>query len=152
MSNRAEDGSNLLPLIGKVNGLVAKAVAKRLFREYGLTYPQYQFLLAARDAADPTLGSLAGLVNCAPGNLTGISDRLERDGWVKRERRRSDRREVRIILTKKGNRVTDIEAGVRQAVADLTGAWPEAERLRIQRALVQMEHSLKGKSAESTSA
>jgi MarR family 2-MHQ and catechol resistance regulon transcriptional repressor len=41
------------------------------------------------------------------GNLTGIVDRLESEGLVRREKGKRDRRVVRIVLTRKGRRLVD---------------------------------------------
>lgn len=49
-----------------------------------------------------TMGDLARRVCITEKTITGVIDRLERDGYLQRVRDQSDRRVIRVILTKKG--------------------------------------------------
>ena len=51
---------------------------------------------------DLWLGDLARRVCITEKTMTGVIDRLERDGYLHRLRDQSDRRVVRVVLTKKG--------------------------------------------------
>ncbi|WP_225804309.1 MarR family winged helix-turn-helix transcriptional regulator [Streptomyces sp. NK15101] len=51
--------------------------------------------------------ALAGTMACDASNMTGIIDRLEQRGLVRREADASDRRVKNVILTAEGERVTD---------------------------------------------
>ncbi|MET9724510.1 MarR family winged helix-turn-helix transcriptional regulator [Streptomyces zaomyceticus] len=51
--------------------------------------------------------SLAETMTCDASNMTGIIDRLEKRGLVRREADASDRRVKNVILTAEGERVTD---------------------------------------------
>lgn len=74
-------------------------IERRLQRRYGLTYAQYEALAAvARAGAEVSLGQIAAGVKCSRGNLTGIVDRLERAGWIRRRRSAKDRRVITIQL------------------------------------------------------
>ena len=59
----------------------------RLFREYGLTSSQYNVLRILRGEGKPLpILEVAGrTVTVVPG-ITGLIDRLEQAGWVRRER------------------------------------------------------------------
>ncbi|MFE4592693.1 MarR family winged helix-turn-helix transcriptional regulator [Streptomyces laurentii] len=51
--------------------------------------------------------ALAETMTCDASNMTGIIDRLEKRGLVRREASPSDRRVKNVILTTEGERVTD---------------------------------------------
>jgi MarR family transcriptional regulator, 2-MHQ and catechol-resistance regulon repressor len=74
----------------------------RLFRRHGLTAAQYNVLRILRGEGEPmrVLDIAARTITEVPG-ITGLVDRLERAGLVKRERCRRDRRVVYVAATPK---------------------------------------------------
>ena len=52
-----------------------------------------------------TMGDLARRLGCTEKTITGVVDRLEREGFAKRDRDDKDRRVVHVALTKKGHQV-----------------------------------------------
>jgi DNA-binding MarR family transcriptional regulator len=72
----------------------------RLFREYGLTPSQYNVLRILRGEGKPLpILEVAGrTVTVVPG-ITGLVDRLEQAGLVRRERCRDDRRIIFVAIT-----------------------------------------------------
>ena len=78
----------------------------RLFREYGLTPSQYNILRILRGEGKPLpiLEIARRTVTVVPG-ITGLIDRLERDGLVTRRRSREDRRKVFVQITPKAAEV-----------------------------------------------
>ncbi|MET8431050.1 MarR family transcriptional regulator [Nocardia sp. NPDC004860] len=51
--------------------------------------------------------ALAGIMACDASNVTGIIDRLEKRGLVRREASASDRRVTNLVITVEGEQVTD---------------------------------------------
>jgi DNA-binding MarR family transcriptional regulator len=99
-----EDGQ-----IGVVAALVrsaflVNAVYAESGREHGLTPQQGQLLcvLMAQPFGMSELGAMLGL---AKSSLTGLVDRTERNGLVKREPDPRDTRAVRVALTPRGSRL-----------------------------------------------
>lgn len=80
--------------------------SQRLFRPYGLTGAQYNVLnvLAARDEA-MSQRELSDVLVVDRSNVTGLLDRMEKAGWVKREDDPADRRVYRISLTAAGRKL-----------------------------------------------
>jgi DNA-binding MarR family transcriptional regulator len=76
----------------------------RLFRLYGLTPSQYNILriLRGEDAPLPILEIASRTITVVPG-ITGLIDRLEKEGFVTRERCAKDRRVFYVALTNKGH-------------------------------------------------
>ncbi len=134
---------NILPILQTISDLVEKRCHRFLSRKYGLTMPQYQLLLAAVYGDATTLGSLADELNCSRGNLTGVADRLERDGWLVRERSTEDRRVVNIRLTEKGTKVWEIKREVTKEMAEIAKIWSPDERIVMLRSLERLYGELK---------
>ena len=77
--------------------------AVRLFREYGLTPSQYNVLRILRGEGQPLpiLEIASRTITVVPG-ITGLIDRLEQAGLVKRVRCKEDRRVIYVALTDAG--------------------------------------------------
>lgn len=78
-----------------------------LFRDRNVTPVQYFVIrwLARERAAN--MSSLAAMLGVRPQTVTAVVDSLEEAGWVRRERSAEDRREARLHLTPKGDRLLD---------------------------------------------
>jgi len=139
----ATGSEQVLPLLQVISDLVAKRCDRFLSAKYGLTAPQYQLLTAAVAQNDSTLGALSEQLNCSRGNVTGIVDRLERDGWLERERSAEDRRVITVKLTDKGNRVDEIERDLTQEMAHLAQVWDAPQRRSLSDLLIRMYRELK---------
>lgn len=141
---------NILPLLQTIADLVEKRCHRFLSRTYGLTMPQYQLLLAAVYGDATTLGSLADELNCSRGNLTGVADRLERDGWLVRERSTEDRRVVNIRLTEKGQKVWEIKQELAKELAEIAKIWSPDERTIMLRSMERLYGELKSEVGRGT--
>jgi DNA-binding MarR family transcriptional regulator len=75
----------------------------RLFRGHGLTPSQYNILRILRGEGEPLpiLEIAARTITVVPG-ITGLIDRLEQAGLVKRLRCEKDRRVIYVALTERG--------------------------------------------------
>jgi DNA-binding MarR family transcriptional regulator len=75
----------------------------KLFREHGLTLSQYNVLRILRGEGQPLpcLEIADRMIQVVPA-ITGLIDRLEKEGLVRRERCTEDRRVVYISITDKG--------------------------------------------------
>jgi DNA-binding MarR family transcriptional regulator len=78
----------------------------RLFREFGLTPSQYNILRILRGEGKPLpiLEIAARTITVVPG-ITGLVDRLEKAGLVRRVRCREDRRVIYAELTDQGAKI-----------------------------------------------
>jgi DNA-binding MarR family transcriptional regulator len=122
--------------IGVVSGLVrsaflVNAVYAESAREHGLTSQQGQLLcvLMARPCGMGELGAMLGL---AKSSITGLVDRTERNGLVRRESDPQDTRAVRVALTSRGSRlVEEFYAETCLRVEKLSTGLSEAERATL---------------------
>lgn len=85
--------------------LLETEVRGRLRIEYGTTLPRFD-LMAQLDRAPEgmKMSELSRHMMVTNGNITGITDQLERDGLVERSKVATDRRSSIIKLTPKGQR------------------------------------------------
>lgn len=73
------------------------------FSNINITEPQYVTLNYLARNNNCTMGGLKEHLDVSLSTLTGIIDRMVRDGFVERQRDDDDRRLVRVKLTKKGD-------------------------------------------------
>jgi len=68
---------------------------------FGLTHAQFFMLIALYEEEGASLSVLADKTHLDRPTVTGMIDRLERDGWVVRRADPNDRRSFRVFLTPK---------------------------------------------------
>lgn len=114
------------------------AAAHRMTKSYrpmlermGLTYPQYLVLLVLWETDGVTVSEIGRRLRLDSGTLTPVLKRLETIGYLVRNRRRSDEREVEIALTPRGRDLREEAVGVRQSVmCQLHMTEPEIQAMR----------------------
>jgi len=79
--------------------------SRQLVEERGITAPQLAILAAAHEERHPTIGALARAAHLSQPTVSGILDRLERDGLVRRRRSDRDRRQVGVVVTEPGEKL-----------------------------------------------
>lgn len=108
----------------------------------GLTYPQYLAMLVLWEQDGLTVSELSEQLKLDPSTMTPLLKRLENAGWITRQRRRQNEREVEIRLTEAGRALRERALGVPPAVLAATGLTvSEAEALRslLDKLMLKME-------------
>lgn len=98
-------------LVGKVARKMARITRERL-GPYGLTPTQFFLLTALYEEDGILISSLAQKVALEKATLTGLLDRMERDGLTERRPDPEDRRAIKVHLTVKAE-------GLRQELTEL---------------------------------
>jgi DNA-binding MarR family transcriptional regulator len=80
----------------------SRRITKELAQRAQLTGPQLTVVKILETIGDLSLTGLSERIRAQNSTVTGIIDRMERDGLVVRERSKEDRRVVKIRLTPKG--------------------------------------------------
>jgi DNA-binding MarR family transcriptional regulator len=83
----------------------SRRLTKGMARQLGLTGPQLTVIKLLEAFGDLSLSSLSERIRAQNSTVTGIIDRMEREGLVRRERSKTDRRVVYIRLSDKGARM-----------------------------------------------
>lgn len=77
------------------------------FYKIKVTMPQYVLLRILSDRGESSMSDLASALSVTTAAMTGVVDRLVRDGYVIRASDPGDRRVVRVKLTARGTKVVD---------------------------------------------
>jgi MarR family transcriptional regulator, organic hydroperoxide resistance regulator len=80
----------------------SRRLTKGMASQFGLTGPQLTVIKLLESLGDLSLSSLSERIRAQNSTVTGIIDRMEREGLVRRERSTADRRVVFIRLSEKG--------------------------------------------------
>ncbi len=86
--------------VGRIARKMTRVTRDRL-APYGLTTTQFFLLTALYEEDGIPISALAQKVALDKATLTGLLDRLERDGLAERKADRADRRAIRVYLTPK---------------------------------------------------
>jgi DNA-binding MarR family transcriptional regulator len=83
----------------------SRRLTKEQAARYGLTGPQLTVVKMLDELGDLSLSELSERIRAQNSTVTGIVDRMEREGLVDRKRSSEDRRVVHIRLTDKGQKL-----------------------------------------------
>lgn len=100
----AEKEMVIKDIVGAIRRLVRAVYldSSKISKQYGITAPQSGVLRNLYKCGPLSSARLSRKLHVTPSNITGIIDRLERKGMVKRIREQRDRRVVLITLTESG--------------------------------------------------
>ena len=115
--------------------------SRLLARSGGLTVPQFLCLRAIAGHPDDalTVAEVGKVVQLSPATVSRIIDRLERAGYVRRERRSDDRRMVSLSITDSGKeRLAALPSPLHERFVERLNALDAAERATILLALDEL--------------
>jgi DNA-binding MarR family transcriptional regulator len=95
----------LISAYGKSVGIL-DPIRIRFYSERGLTMPQMRVLFMLAERPGASAGDLAEELEVAPPTISGMTDRLSKQGLIARAVDPDDRRVVRLQLTEEGTRLT----------------------------------------------
>jgi DNA-binding MarR family transcriptional regulator len=117
-----------------VRNLIANAILfnHQVAQRVGLGASDAQFMHLLQLHGPLTPGRLAELSGLTTGTVTGVLDRLEAAGFVRRERDESDRRKVIVKLNEERlwSAMAPLYAGQAESLAAVAGAY-DAEQLEV---------------------
>jgi DNA-binding MarR family transcriptional regulator len=100
--------------------------------ELELSAPQVHLLLSLGHDGPLTMGVLARRAAVTEKTVTGLVDRMERDGLVRRERHETDRRVVQVRLTRAGTALhRRLDAGFLEKLTAVLGLLDAADRRHL---------------------
>jgi len=105
-----ESGLELWRMIRTIYRSALKKLNSRLINER-VTFSQYNVMLAVSRNGPMPMSKLGENMLVAPANVTGLVDRMESKGYVKRRRDSRDRRVWVVELTPAGQRIFDKISG-----------------------------------------
>ncbi|MES2752495.1 MAG: MarR family winged helix-turn-helix transcriptional regulator [Pseudomonadota bacterium] len=117
-----------------------RGLEQHMFTEDGLTSAQsgVLFFLGGNDGA--LIGDISGALDLVPSAMTGLADRMEKAGWIKRKRDGEDGRAQRVYLTETGEKIRKRAVMRAQAInATLTEGFSDKEIDIVARWLVSLQ-------------
>lgn len=93
-------------LLRKIVSMMGKKLRDSL-NKYDLTPPQFHALIHTRNNRGVTIGELCDHMFLACSTVSGLVDRIEEKGWIRRIRDQKDRRIVRLELTRAGEQLLE---------------------------------------------
>ncbi|HTU19119.1 MAG TPA: MarR family transcriptional regulator [Gemmataceae bacterium] len=119
----------------------------RLLREHGLTPSQYNILRILRGEGKPLpiLEIASRTITVVPG-ITGLIDRLEQAGFVRRVRCEEDRRVIHVVLAERGSTtLAALDEPLDSLHRNLLGHLSQGELKELIRLLEKVREPLAGK-------
>ncbi len=135
----------------RLHGLLVALMRRRSLRdplaascaELELSAPQVHTILALGHGGALAMGDLARRVAVTEKTVTGLVDRLQRDGLVDRVRDDADRRVIHVALTPRGAALSRrLDAEVLQGLTRLLGPLDAADRRDLFRIVEKLTNSL----------
>ncbi|BCG02732.1 hypothetical protein PPGU19_073000 (plasmid) [Paraburkholderia sp. PGU19] len=112
---------------------------KPILNKLGITYTQYITLVALWETDNQTVGVLGERLFLESNTLTPILKKLQRMGYLERQRDPEDERQVRILLTKSGRYLC--EKALTMNLSQLADLAP-AKFANAQKAVVALRNEL----------
>jgi DNA-binding MarR family transcriptional regulator len=117
----------------------SRRVTRAIAEEHGLTGSQLWVLKMIEPVQRLSLSELSERIRAKNSTVTGIIDRMERDGLVARKRSDDDRRVVHIELTSKGKSLaSDVRAPPTYLFRSLLESLPERDAAELERIMIKL--------------
>ncbi|AJC20093.1 MarR family winged helix-turn-helix transcriptional regulator [Pandoraea pulmonicola] len=113
--------------------MIETDIRSRLRQEFDCTLPRFDLLAQLdRHPEGLKMGELSKRMMVTGGNVTGITDQLEKEGWVTRETVVNDRRAFLIKLTPRGKKAfSNMAQAHEQWIEQRFGQLPEDRRQQL---------------------
>ena len=116
---------------------------EELLSEEGLTRPQYQALRCVAEKGPTPMKGISDSLHVTPANVTGIIDRLESKGLLKRKTQHGDRRATIIELTPKGVAVQKrVSSKYKEFMQDSLKALTRYEKENLRDILAKLQNGM----------
>jgi len=126
------------------HNLMDGAVRQKLHHDHDTTLPRFDVLAQLhREGAPLTMGELSRRLMVTNGNVTGLIDRLAREGLVERRPAPDDRRRQLVAMTDRGRAFFETMADDHKGwIADMTDDLNAGEMRELFRLLGRLKHSI----------
>jgi MarR family transcriptional regulator, organic hydroperoxide resistance regulator len=126
----------------------SRRLTKGMASQFGLTGPQLTVIKLLETFSDLSLSSLSERIRAQNSTVTGIIDRMEREGLVRRERSTVDRRVVHIRLSDKGLKLArQIQVEPMEIFRDALASLTQADLRDLLRIMNKLQKHVRAKVA-----
>ena len=129
--------------------LIEAEVRRRLSQHAGMTLPRFDLMAQLHRSREPlSMGALSRRLMVSNGNVTGLIDRLVKEGLVERRAADDDRRVQMVSLTPAGRRAfEDVAAAHRDWIAAMMGGLGRDELAALHGLLARLKASVTDETA-----
>lgn len=126
--------------------LIEAEIRKRLREQFDTTLPRFDLMAQLFRTEDGVLlGELSQRMMVSNGNVTGLVERLVQEGLIERQVSETDRRAVRVRMTKRGRAVfAEMAEAHGDWIAEMLGGLSENDRERLWNRLGGLKGSVRG--------
>jgi len=104
-----------------------------------ISYQQLNVLYLVRTSGS-SMAEMARMLGVAPTVITGLVDRLEARGLIRREAHPSDRRRIHLVLTERGNEISiQVEDAIASSIEGQLQRFSSTEREQLRTGLELFE-------------
>ena len=130
----------------------SRRLTKGMASQFGLTGPQLTVIKLLESFQDLSLSSLSERIRAQNSTVTGIIDRMEREGLVRRERSTTDRRVVHIRLSDKGQKLArQIQVEPMEIFRDALASLTQADLRDLLRIMNKLQKYVRSKVPDTSS-
>lgn len=138
MGVRSEDTQLIFSAITHYRRWIG-ALLPTIIPDVDLSYQQINVLYYVR-AEDASMADIARTLGVAPTVITGLVDRLEVRGLIRREPHSSDRRRIQLVLTDRGREISDrVEEGIATRIEQHVAALDPDQQQHLLEGLMLFE-------------
>jgi MarR family transcriptional regulator, organic hydroperoxide resistance regulator len=124
----------------------SRRLTKGMASQFGLTGPQLTVIKLLESFDNLSLSSLSERIRAQNSTVTGIIDRMEREGLVRRERSTVDRRVVHIRLSDKGQKLArQIQVEPMEIFRDALASLTQADLRDLLRIMNRLQKYVRSK-------
>lgn len=126
------------------SNMIEQRMRNLLKEKFGTTLPRFDFMsLLYRFDEGLSMGELSRWLMVSNGNVTGVAERLEKEGMIKRVPSPTDRRSQIVTMTRKGRAAFEEWAGEHECwITDLFGELNAAEKGQLIDLLAKVKDSV----------
>ena len=131
-SDLSEDEKILMAVVRTAESF--KRVVSSLFRQYDLSFPQYNILrvLDASEGGQTRITEVGRIMLVSGANMTGLAKRLEKNGFIQRNSDPRDERVTLLQITDKGKSVLkEIETTHDDLLENMLQGFSEEDRKTV---------------------
>lgn len=142
IDNFSNSGSHIAQLFREINKILNKRL-RIAFQGLGLTPSQMMILHYLSKRGECKVSDISNKYNLAPSTVSSILDRLEQNDLIVRQKKKEDRRVVKISLSEKALNVKDsIVMSMTDTMKDMTQNATDEELERVTSGLILMKEIL----------
>jgi DNA-binding MarR family transcriptional regulator len=142
VSEKAEESVTKVERLLRHMAFIIKKRGRDILVDFGITSPQFNALLTLKDHPSITMGELCEKLFLACSTATDLIDRMEKNGFLERNRDAQDRRVIRLSISEKGKQaISEVIVARRRYVASILEKLTEEETEQLGNSLDKL-HSL----------